>query len=67
MPSLGRLVPGRFTSCNMHVLYDTYLLQAKEGKLKPDEFSGGTFTVSNLGMFGISQFSAIINPPQARP
>ncbi len=40
-------------------------VKAKEGKLKPDEFQGGTFTVSNLGMLGIDRFSAIINPPQA--
>ena len=40
-------------------------MQAKENKLKPDEFTGGTFTVSNLGMFGVDQFSAIINPPQS--
>jgi pyruvate dehydrogenase E2 component (dihydrolipoamide acetyltransferase) len=33
--------------------------------LKPAELSGGTFTVSNLGMFGVNNFSAIINPPQA--
>ena len=39
--------------------------KAKEGKLKPDEFLGGTFTVSNLGMFGMKQFTAIINQPQA--
>ena len=39
--------------------------RAREGKLKPEEFQGGTFSVSNLGMFGISEFSAIINPPQA--
>ena len=39
--------------------------RAKEGKLKPEEFQGGTFSISNLGMFGISSFSAIINPPQA--
>ena len=40
--------------------------RAKEGKLKPDEFAGGTFTISNLGMFGeIDSFLAIINPPQA--
>ncbi|XP_066591922.1 dihydrolipoyllysine-residue acetyltransferase component of pyruvate dehydrogenase complex-like [Prorops nasuta] len=38
--------------------------KAKEGKLKPQEFQGGTFTISNLGMFGIKEFSAIINPPQ---
>lgn len=39
--------------------------KAKAGKLKPEEFQGGTFTVSNLGMFGVTEFSAIINPPQA--
>lgn len=38
---------------------------AKEGKLKPEQFIGGTFTISNLGMMGIKEFSAIINPPQA--
>ncbi|KAL6257239.1 hypothetical protein P5V15_012166 [Pogonomyrmex californicus] len=38
--------------------------KAKEGRLKPQEFQGGTFTISNLGMFGIKEFSAIINPPQ---
>ena len=40
------------------------MAQAKANKLKPDEFSGGTFTISNLGMYGITEFSAIINPPQ---
>ena len=39
--------------------------RAKDGKLKPEEMSGGTFTISNLGMFGVHNFSAIINPPQA--
>ena len=39
--------------------------KAKAGKLKPEEFTGGTFTVSNLGMFGVTQFAAIVNPPQA--
>ncbi|HKB56813.1 MAG TPA: pyruvate dehydrogenase complex dihydrolipoamide acetyltransferase [Lacunisphaera sp.] len=39
--------------------------RAKEKKLKPDEFTGGTFCVSNLGMMGIERFSAIINPPNA--
>jgi pyruvate dehydrogenase E2 component (dihydrolipoamide acetyltransferase) len=39
--------------------------RAKSGKLKPEEYIGGTFTISNLGMFGIKQFTAIINPPQA--
>jgi pyruvate dehydrogenase E2 component (dihydrolipoamide acetyltransferase) len=37
--------------------------RAKEGKLKPEEMQGGTFTISNLGMFGVHNFSAIINPP----
>ena len=39
--------------------------RAKEGKLKPHEFQGGSITVSNLGMFGISHFTAIINSPQS--
>lgn len=39
--------------------------RAKLGKLQPHEFQGGTITVSNLGMFGISHFTAIINPPQS--
>jgi pyruvate dehydrogenase E2 component (dihydrolipoamide acetyltransferase) len=39
--------------------------RAKLGRLKSEEFQGGTFSVSNLGMFGIKQFDAIINPPQA--
>ena len=39
--------------------------RAKAGKLQPQEFQGGSFTISNLGMFGINQFTAIINPPQA--
>lgn len=39
--------------------------RARERKLQPAEFTGGTFSVSNLGMFGIDQFTAIINPPEA--
>jgi len=39
--------------------------KAREGKLQPQEFQGGTFTVSNLGMFDVTHFSAIINPPQS--
>ncbi|CAD5116416.1 DgyrCDS5306 [Dimorphilus gyrociliatus] len=39
--------------------------KAKENKLVPEEYQGGTITVSNLGMFGITNFSAIINPPQS--
>lgn len=39
--------------------------RARDGKLKPEEFQGGTFSVSNLGMYGIREFGAIINPPQS--
>lgn len=38
--------------------------KAHEGKLKLEEFKGGSFTVSNLGMYGVTDFQAIINPPQ---
>lgn len=41
----------------------TLIQKARDGKLLPDEMTGNTFTVSNLGMFGIEQFTAIINPP----
>ena len=39
--------------------------KAKSGRLTPEEFQGGTVSVSNLGMFGVKQFNAIVNPPQA--
>ena len=39
--------------------------RAKTGKLKPEEYQGGGFSISNLGMYGIKEFSAVINPPQA--
>lgn len=39
--------------------------RARDGKLTPHEYQGGSFTVSNLGMYGVREFSAIINPPQA--
>jgi len=39
--------------------------RARDRKLKPNEYEGGTFSVSNLGMFGIKNFTAVINPPQA--
>jgi pyruvate dehydrogenase E2 component (dihydrolipoamide acetyltransferase) len=41
------------------------VLRAREGKLKTADFEGGTFTVSNLGMYGVEQFVAVLNPPQA--
>jgi pyruvate dehydrogenase E2 component (dihydrolipoamide acetyltransferase) len=39
--------------------------RAREGKLKPEEFQGGSFSISNLGMYGVRHFEAVINPPQA--
>jgi pyruvate dehydrogenase E2 component (dihydrolipoamide acetyltransferase) len=39
--------------------------RARDGKLKPQEYQGGTFSISNLGMFGIREFAAVINPPQS--
>lgn len=39
--------------------------KARDGKLLPEEYQGGSFSISNLGMFGVSGFSAVINPPQA--
>ena len=38
--------------------------RARKGELQPEEYSGGTFSISNLGMYGIKQFSAIVNPPE---
>ena len=43
----------------------TFAKKAKEKKLQPDEWEGNTFTISNLGMFGIDEFTAIVNPPDA--
>ena len=39
--------------------------RARSGKLKPEEFQGGGFSISNMGMYGVSEFAAIINPPQS--
>ena len=41
------------------------MARAREGRLEPADVQGGTFTLSNLGMYGVDSFSAIINPPQA--
>ena len=38
--------------------------RARNGRLSPEEFQGGTFSISNLGMYGVKEFSAVINPPQ---
>lgn len=51
----------RDISAEIHAL----VTKAKAGTLKPEEFQGGTFSVSNLGMLGVRQFDAIINPPQS--
>ncbi|MBN9507479.1 MAG: 2-oxo acid dehydrogenase subunit E2, partial [Alphaproteobacteria bacterium] len=40
-------------------------VRARAGKLKPEEYQGGGFSISNMGMYGVSEFAAIINPPQA--
>jgi pyruvate dehydrogenase E2 component (dihydrolipoamide acetyltransferase) len=41
------------------------VIRAKEGQLLPEEYQGGTFSISNLGMYGVKAFAAVINPPQA--
>lgn len=65
----GLIVPNIKNAQNMSVVdiskASTPLIdKAREGKLAVDEYSGGTFTISNLGMFGIENFTAIINPPE---
>ncbi len=42
-----------------------FAARARDGKLKPEEYRGGGFSVSNLGMYGVREFAAVINPPQA--
>lgn len=65
------MLTGAARRCVLHALVRITTVdasaQAKDGKLKPDEMTGGTFTISNLGMFGVDQFAAIINPPQVQP
>jgi len=39
--------------------------RARDGRLRPEEFQGGGFSISNLGMYGVKEFQAIINPPQS--
>ena len=46
-------------------LMKDFVYRAKEGKLKPSDYEGGNFSISNLGMYNIDSFSAIINPPQS--
>lgn len=53
------------TLSNISAMSRDLARRARDGELKPEEYQGGTFTVSNMGMFGVESFSAIINPPQA--
>jgi pyruvate dehydrogenase E2 component (dihydrolipoyllysine-residue acetyltransferase) len=66
----GLLVPvirdaDRLTVPELHDRAAALAAAAREGSLQPDDMSGGTFTVSNLGMYGVEEFSAIINPGEA--
>lgn len=49
----------------IHQESQDFIARARDGDLKPDEYKGATFTISNLGMFDIKNFSAVINPPEA--
>lgn len=65
----GLITPIVFAACSKSLSQISedmlrLITKAKTNLLKPAEFQGGTFTISNLGMFGVSQFDAIINPPQ---
>lgn len=50
---------------NVSAVIGGFSERARAGRIRPDELVGGSFTVSNLGMFGTKEFSAILNPPQA--
>ena len=49
---------------DVHIGMQDLLSRARSGRLRPEEIKGGTFTVSNLGMFGVEQFTSIVNPPE---
>ncbi|KAK3750632.1 hypothetical protein QZH41_012815 [Actinostola sp. cb2023] len=66
----GLITPVVRDAANLHVTQISLVLKdlasrARSNKLQLHEFQGGSFTISNLGMFGITEFSAVINPPQA--
>lgn len=67
----GGLITPVITGCDKRSLREISVLakdmvaRARSGKLKPEEMTGGTFTISNLGMFDVESFIAIINPPQS--
>ena len=65
----GLLVPVvRFANekslTNIGLEVKAFAQKAKDKKLQPEDWEGNTFTISNLGMFGIDQFTAIVNPPE---
>jgi pyruvate dehydrogenase E2 component (dihydrolipoamide acetyltransferase) len=64
---VGVVIPNAATSAIADIAAQRKDLaeRAKSGRLRPADITGGTFTISNLGMFGIDAFSAIITPPQA--
>jgi pyruvate dehydrogenase E2 component (dihydrolipoamide acetyltransferase) len=55
----------RLSLAEVAVARGEVVTRARENKLKQDDLEGGTFTISNLGMFGVEQFVAVLNPPQA--
>jgi pyruvate dehydrogenase E2 component (dihydrolipoamide acetyltransferase) len=54
----------RLSFSELAVTRDKLATRARDGRLTPDEVSGGTFTLTDLGMFGVDQFNAILRPPQ---
>ena len=66
LPSAGTMLGHARALLNFAVVQVRELAgRARANKLKPEEFQGGSFSISNLGMFGVDKFFAIINPPQA--
>jgi pyruvate dehydrogenase E2 component (dihydrolipoamide acetyltransferase) len=55
----------RLTVAQIAAVRADVVTRAREGKLQPADLEGGTFTISNLGMYGVEQFVAVLNPPQA--
>lgn len=55
----------RLTLAEINLASRTLIGKAKEGKLQPNDFIGGTFSISNLGMYDVDHFTGVINPPQA--
>lgn len=55
----------RLTVSEVALASKDLIAKAKDGKLKPEEFIGGSFSISNLGMFDVDHFTGVINPPQA--